>query len=45
MAPGENSICANVQLLFFAALPPDVREVFDLPEAGYLFFFGATPPC
>jgi hypothetical protein len=29
--------------LFFAALPPDVREVFDLPEAISLFFFGATP--
>ncbi len=32
---------------FFAALPPDVREVYDLvydlPEAGFFSFSGAMP--
>ncbi len=29
---------------FFAALPPDVREVFDLPEAGFCFSWAMPHP-
>jgi len=31
-------------LMFFAAAPPDVREVFNLPEWIPPIFFGAMPP-
>ncbi len=31
--------------MFFAAAPPDVREVFNLPEQIPPIFFRAMPPC
>jgi hypothetical protein len=30
-------------IIFFAALPPDVREVFDLPGADFPFSLGLCP--